>query len=535
MVTLKDDDMPVMIRHQRAISHLRERKRSDRIALFLGAGVSKPFGFPKWNELIEIIEQQPEFADYAAVSATNNLAFRTQALIQYLHRGLCGLSGLIDAAAERVAKHKWIAILHRCLYQGTASDSEMPSHPYLGTFLSVIKDSPLTINYNFDDCIERMLASAFASEQSSNNEKVYETVWDPSTQYQRARGVIYHPNGFLPKKLIDGYSDSIVFAEGEFSDQLIQSMHGHYSTLVSHLSRYTALLIGLSLDDPTLKHLLRQNTHLNPGHVHYWLKYCKSLPDSATMREEQEVNYEVYGVITLHVTEEEFSSFGRLLACSNDEYAEAADRLGVNVKQIYYITGAVGAGKSSAVQKMKSLCWIGEWIDPKPEILAKPHIDLTIEERAEVDAWISQQFRKKDFKVSGIIDGLVICDRSPLDPLAFSRPEARGGRAKAHIDVIAPSASSRRLVKGHVIFLTATGGELLSRANHRLIDATDTYLENQQITLKEIYQAPNPALTEISTCGRSLQQVVRNVAKAIHLGPYNEFDIHQRLEELTRV
>ena len=252
------------------------------------------------------------------------------------------------------------------------------------------------------------------------------------------------------------------------------------------------------------------------------------------MREEQEVNYEVYGIITLHMTGEEFSSFGRLLACSNDEYSEAADRLGVKVKQIYYITGAVGAGKSSAVQKMKSLCWIGEWVDPKPEILAKPHIELSPEERAEVDAWVSQQFRKKDFKIAGIVDGLVICDRSPLDPLAFSKPEARGGRARGHIDAMAPRESSRRLSKGHVIFLTATGGELLSRAKHRHIEATDTYLENQQATLKEIYQAPNEAVTEISTCGRSLQQVVKNVAKAIHLGTYKEFDVHHRLEELTR-
>ncbi len=533
-MTLRAEDLQVMVRHQRALCHLRERRRSERIALFLGAGVSTPLGFPNWNELIDRIERQPEFSGYAAASAANSLAFRTQALIQHLQRELCGSAGAIDAAAERVAKHKWISIVHRCLYQGAVPDTEMLSHPYLGNFLSVIKESPLTINYNFDDCIERMLASTFAAEQSTKNERVYETVWDSSTQYQRSRGVIYHPNGFLPKKLIDGYSDNIVFAEGEFADQLIQSMHGHYSTLVSHLSRYTSLLIGLSLDDPTLKHLLRQNTHLNPGHVHYWLKYCESLPAPAAMREEQEVNFEVYGIITLHLTEEEFSSFGRLLACSNDEYAEAADGLGVKVKQIYYVTGAVGAGKSSAVQKMKSLCWIGEWVEPKPEILAKPHIELSPTERAEVDAWVSLQFRKKDFKISGIVDGLVICDRSPLDPLAFSKPEARGGRAKGHLDAMAPSASSRRLSKGHVIFLTATGGELLSRAKHRHIDATDTYLENQQATLKEIYQAPNVAVTEISTCGRSLPQVVRNIAKAIHLGSYNEFDVHHRLEEVTR-
>jgi hypothetical protein len=526
--------MQVMSRHERALCHLRERKRSDRIALFLGAGVSKNFGFPDWKELIDRIEQQPEFSDYVAPASGQSLAFRTQVLIQHLQRSSAGTTNPIDAAAERVAKHKWISIVQRCLYSGTKSDSELQEHPYLGTFLSVIKESPLTINYNFDDCIERMLASTFATEQSSRNERVYETVWDPSTQYQRSKGVIYHPNGFLPKKLIDGYSDQIVFAEGEFADQLIQSMHGHYSTLISHLSRYTSLLLGLSLDDPTLKHLLRQNTYLNPGHVHYWLKHCETLPTPDAMREEQEVNFEVYGIITLHLTSCEFASFGRLLACGDDEYAEAADRLGIDVKQIYYITGAVGAGKSSAVQKMKSLCWLGEWVDPKPDVLAKAHVDLSPEERAEVDRWVSQQFRKKDFKIGATIDGLIICDRSPIDPLAFTGDEARSARAREHIDTMAPQASPRRLAKGHVIFLSATGGELLARAKHRHLEATEEYLDCQQQTLRDLYKMPNSAVTEISTCGRSLAQVVRNVAKTIHLGAYTEFDLHLRLKELTR-
>lgn len=534
MSNLEDADLELMVRHQHALCHLRERKRSERIALFLGAGISKPIGFPTWSELIDRIERQPEFSGYTKVAEGNNLAFRTQALIQHLQRQESHHAGTIDAAAERVAKHKWISVVHRCLYEGAAIESEMGQHPYLGSFLSVIKDSPLTINYNFDDSVERMLANAFATEQSQKNERVYETVWDPSTQYQKSKGVIYHPNGFLPKKLIDGYSDNIVFAEGEFADQLIQSMHGHYSTLVSHLSRYTSLLMGLSLDDPTLKHLLRQNTHLNPGHVHYWLKCCSSLPDKATMLEEKQVNYEVYGVITLHLTSDEFASFGKLLACNDDEYAEAADRLGVKTKRIYYVTGAVGAGKSSAVQKMKSLCWIGEWIDPKPEVLAKPHVELTTQERADVDSWVSKQFRKKDFKINGIRSGLIICDRSPLDPLAFTAPETRRARARGHLDEMAPQASTRRLTKGHVIFLSATGGELLSRSKHRHIDATDSYLESQQRTLRDIYKLSNKAVTEVSTCGRSLSQVVRNVARVIHLGEYEEFDIHERLSDLAK-
>ena len=533
MSSFNNEDLAVLIRHQRALSHLRERKRSDRIAIFLGAGASIEFGFPGWAQLIERIEGTPEFKQYSKPKGNQSLTFRTQALIQHLQRISCSESQQIDAAVERIAKHKWISIVHRCLYEGTSTDQELRGHSYLGSFLGLIKESPLTINYNFDDCIERMLATEFSAEQLKYNEKIYETVWDPSTQYQRSKGVIYHPNGFLPKRLIDGYSNDIVFAEGEFADQLIHSMQGHYSTLISHLTRYTSLLIGLSIEDPTLRHLLRQNTHLNPGHVHYWLKYCKELPEQGVMSEEQDVNFEVYGIITLHLTEKEFKSFGRLLSCEDSEYAELADRCGVSEQRIYYVTGAVGAGKSSVVQKMKSLSWIGEWVDSKPETLAKPHIELSLDERKKVDDWVSNQFRKKDFKMSGVKGGLIICDRSPIDPLAFAKSENLASRTRDHLEQMISKQSGRRLSNGHVIFLSATGGELLSRAKHRHIDANEEYLSNQQNTLKNLYQIPNSGVTEISTCGRTLPQVVRNVAKVIHLGSKEQFCIQSRLEDLA--
>ncbi|WP_339868718.1 hypothetical protein [Pseudohongiella nitratireducens] len=188
MSILKPEDLAVLQRHQRALCHLRERKRSDRIAIFLGAGTSKPFGFPSWKELIDRIESANEFEGLETTRNNQSLAYRTQALLNYLQRQASIEGQLIDATAERVAKHNWISIVHKSLYEGTDEDSNLEYHPYLKYFLSVIKESPLTINYNFDDCVERMLAKEFAPEQSDINERVYETVWDPSTQYQRSKG-----------------------------------------------------------------------------------------------------------------------------------------------------------------------------------------------------------------------------------------------------------------------------------------------------------------------------------------------------------
>ncbi|UAA38031.1 SIR2 family protein [Paraneptunicella aestuarii] len=532
MVTLQDSDLEVLRRHFKALSHLRERKNSERIALFLGAGASKALGFPNWLDLVTRIENEPEFKDYQPNIGNNDLTVRTQGLLQHLIKKETLKDKQVDAASERAAKYKWLHIVHKCLYAETSIAKGNLAHPYLPSFLSLIKESPLTINYNFDDCIEQMLSQAYYQEQINNKEKVFETVWEPSTQYQRSKGVIYHPNGFLPFKLVEGYSDNIVFAESEFADQLIQTMHGHYSTLVSHLSRYTSLLIGLSLNDPTLKHLLRQNTQLNPGHVHYYLKYCNELPNEHSMKAEQEVNFEVYGVITIHLTDEEFSSFGRLLSCGDEHYEEFTDRLGLPVQRIYYVTGAVGAGKTTTVNKMKSLRWFGEWVESKPEELAKPHTELTKSERDKIDIWISEQFRKKDFKISGVKCGVVISDRSPLDPLAFAKENAIRERASQHLEILSPAVSDRRLKPGHIILLSASGSELLSRAKHRH-NVSSEYFETQEKLIRNLYKEPNPTITEISTSNRSITQVVKQIAKVIHLNPYEEFDIHSRLEELS--
>jgi len=272
---------------------------------------------------------------------------------------------------------------------------------------------------------------------------------------------------------------------------------------------------------------------MNPGHVHYWLKFCSELPEEDVMREERSINYDVYGIITLHLTSSEYSSFGRLLACSKSEYLEAADKCGVKEKYLNYVTGAVGAGKSSVVQKLKSLCWIGEWVDHRPTTLAKPHTALSTVERVKVDSWISNQFRKKDFKISEFKDGIIVCDRSPLDPLAFTEEDSIKKRAKEHIEELVPQRSSRRLTKGQVIFLSATGEELKSRSHHRHTEASAEYLSKQQDRLNYLYTMPSNAVKEVSTQGRTLNEVVRNVAKIIHLSSYDEIDIHSRISELA--
>jgi hypothetical protein len=537
MAALQEEDKNVLKRYSRAIMHLRDRERAARLALGLGAGVSVDLGFPNWKDLVARLSDHADLKD-ARVPVGATLTIKTQALIQHLERTV-HKRFTASAEVEREVRYRWIKLLHEALYRGVPSDpSELrKQHPYLDYYLDLIKKSPVTINYNFDDSIERMLGHAYSTEQEHTNERVYETVWEPSTQFRRTTGVIYHPNGFLPYSLVEGFSDHIVFSEGEYADQLIDVMSGHYATLAAHLTRYTCLFLGLSLSDSTLKHLLRQNVHANPGHPHYYVRYWSDEASIPTDHLDAETlaNFDVYGVITLHLTKAGMCSLGRLLSCSDAQLRDSLDSLDLKKRHIYYISGAVGSGKTSVIQHLKSISTLAEWKEPRPALLQKPHTSLNEEERREVDVWVSRQFRSKNFRLLAAHDLLIACDRTPLDPLVFANPDELSHRAKEHLDVIQPNQKGEKLLPGHVILLTASAEELMARAKERHKGADLPYLRKQQDLFKNLFGSEeNSAITELSTSSRTLSSVVRAVCKVIHLGEYIEFDLAARLEELAR-
>jgi SIR2-like domain len=143
----------------------------------------------------------------------------------------------------------------------------------------------------------------------------YETTYRPNAQFQNDHGVIYQPNGFLPSVFEDGTSSELVFADDSFQDQLISAASGQFVHLSNFIFRNTCLLVGLSLEDSTLQHLLRQNALSNPGHIHYMVHFVKS--ESAYDRKTYEAlflaNFTSYNIYTLFWT-------GAGSACSQSSF-----------------------------------------------------------------------------------------------------------------------------------------------------------------------------------------------------------------------
>ena len=185
-----------------------------------------------------------------------------------------------------------------------------------------MKNTQLTVTYNFDDSLETMLALARTPDEKLRT-RGYEVLDNPYLQCRHRSGVIYHPNGYLPAEFGDGASSDVVFSDDSFQDQLLAATNGGYFHLTNHLTQNTCLLVGLSLEDSTLQSMLRQNAVRNPGHIHYLVSFT---PDPAARDHDAEravfaTNFESFGVYTLFLGNRQIKALAELIQMDDAAFA----------------------------------------------------------------------------------------------------------------------------------------------------------------------------------------------------------------------
>lgn len=513
--------------------HMRQRAhRDNRLGLCLGAGVSADFDIPSWKGLIERIADNPLIKGRDLLKVSESLTAQSQFLYQrYLQSLPKPPDGEDDVLRARRVGLGWLHIVHECLYRNAKkNDLDLRQHPYLWDLVPLIKKSAMTINYNFDDTVERTLYLHNKENGVGSDDKGFEVVWQPSSQFRRNHGVIYHPNGFLPLLTIDGFSEQIVFMEQEFADQLVDVGTGHYLSLLNHLANHTIIFLGLSLSDTNLKHLLRISTRHNPGNFHYHIHWCEKGKPSVDEQEAiRKANFSIYNLVTLFLTTDEIKELAKILVSEPEEFDELCDveRDGVHTEFRYYLTGTVGSGKTTTLEQMRSVGTFDEWVDRRHPLLGRPHGELDSDERRSVDEWINQQFRKKNRRVSNASGMIAVVDRSPLDPLYFvPDKEAESKRASELLQWMVPgSGPITRIAPGHLIVFKCDPRVLRLRLASRDKTYTEEQLVPQAKTVESIWRG-YPA-TIIDTTNMSASQVVSKVLETILFRPYDPIDIHR--------
>ena len=125
------------------------------------------------------------------------------------------------------------------------------------------------INFNFDNLLEQELA----------RRKIAHSSIVSAFELKRTGLTILHPHGFLPQTgKVDGCN--LVFTEDEYHDLIESSFHWALTEIVHGLRHSTALFIGLSMSDPSLRRLLDASREAHDYPVHFQLLKRHVIQDS---------------------------------------------------------------------------------------------------------------------------------------------------------------------------------------------------------------------------------------------------------------
>lgn len=526
--------------YTRAVIHMRSQFKRKRLSLVFGAGISLSLGFPKWEDLVKRIGCNPRIQGQTIAdnSEGRSLESISEMLFQHFKTNWIKTEDTkshLSAYEEKKMLADWRDIIHDCLYREAPNLVEkIKNHPYLKAYVGVMKNSEMTVNYNFDDSLERLLAlnkSEDDTESGLNNE----SVWNPYVQARPGQAMIYHPNGFLPEDKHARQSETLVFSDESFADQLLGSMRGNLSSLVHLFTKNTCMLIGLSLTDNTLRHLLRQSAQISPGNFHYYIAYVdKNAPplDASQKSAIVESNFNVYNLITLFLDDEQIAALGGLIGKASEDFMIMSEQLGVETKYCYYLVGAVGTGKTTALSSLGSLSTYNEWIDDRIGLLSVHPNELSKEEELQVNQWVNRQFMKKNWELHKKEEGIYVIDRSPVDPLAYVKEDKnKAKRAKSLISAIRPGKSNTPVQPGQVILLTAKTDDLRTRILGKRKHWDTDELKNLQERTDKLYDGPG--IKKIDTHNRSIDAVVRDISRMIHLDVYKPADLEKRLMEIS--
>jgi hypothetical protein len=541
-----DATKSVLTQYPRAVTHLRRQLDDGRLGLIFGAGVSKPYGFPDWKELVDRIALDAD-VDAGSIFTSDidllPLPIFTEVLYQRYkerhHNKLAEISSSIGDL-DRLLLAGWRRVIHRALYDGIPGDSSAlyeieSAYQHL---LKVVKKAPFTVTYNFDDTLERLLLHV-RNEDERVSTQTFQTVVDARLTYRQGRTVILHVNGYLPYQLLDSTSDMLVFNEGTFADQLIDVMAGQYSTLLHYLTKNTCLLVGLSLNDETLRHLLRQSARLSPGNYHYLVRYVPIDSDMSQARRtaESTSNFETYNLITLYLGDAEMQALGDLLTQPTADVVSKAEELGVSLCYTYYIVGVPGVGKTTTVGHFNSLITHDEWLDPINPLMGMPFVSLTPEQESKVDRWVLEQVGLKNRRMLDMTReapiGIHIIDRCPLDAITFTQPDGWASKARDILAAIQPGKAKRRKTHdGKLILMKGDPAEIRIRAATRDKQTTEEYTYLLHKALEALYCGPGTAVLDVERM--SVQDVVKAVARTIFCEPYRERGLHDLLLRTER-
>jgi hypothetical protein len=268
--------------------HLRTLKDAwarGRLVLFLGAGLSVPYGLSNWNDLVldMLLNSEEDFDRFwpnyrkalgAWMAGCYDFSATTLArVVKARKEADCG--DISDLDRQRY----FTKFVRQALYRTFRQPAQEP--PAMGAVTEMIRRSeqavggrriPVVLTTNFDDLLEAELRRKGVTALPVYNDS-------------RRRGdklPVIHVHGYLPRRG-DIPTCELVFTEDEYHRISYSFFHWSLADIVNCFRNYTVLFVGHSLSDPNLRRLLDATRNADEPVSHFLVRPQYRIPDDDRM------------------------------------------------------------------------------------------------------------------------------------------------------------------------------------------------------------------------------------------------------------
>jgi len=453
------------------LTHLWQRCHDhERLGLVLGAGVSNDANIPMWEELVRRLAKAANVPD-ERMALHKEARLPETFLAEILFRKHCADQEL--ATPKLSSKYRayhvnatWKEKIRTCLYQdidGKDFAKTIENHVYLKSLAKLVCAARFAVIFNFDDIVDQAVVShvdeirtAASSAPLANPEIIYH----PKTETRKNAPVIYHINGILPMDALRRGSENVVLTEDAFADVLLSPNSRDAEFVISQFSIRTFLLLGLSLNDNSLKNILRSSAKLNPANFHFAIFHEKEgeRRDAERRKEIFDANESVYNLISLFLTTDEVKALIDILnSPTGSDFDNSLHQLTPGkIDRKYYLVGSIAAGKSSVLDHLRCFTTFEEFGGRVPAAMYQNDRTLTGEEQTVVDDFLFPRLIQKNNSMIRTNSGIRITDRAYLDLFAFSKGDPFEIERKAIELEKRFDAWGKPMEGGHMFFLRAS-------------------------------------------------------------------------------
>lgn len=241
----------------------------------LGAGVSKRYDMPMWNQLlnnylIQIKRRISYNEDYIFEKIGDTSLIKAQFVVD----------NFSQASSRKGREYAFCRDLKKLFYSKNKYKQLTKS-----TLRSVVRcidrnfdKSDGVLTYNYDDLLERTI------EVESN--RSFQTIYKDEDLENKDVN-IYHVHGYLPRKgnLKSEHANSIILSEEKYNFLLNNPMSWQISNQLTRFRENLCILVGLSISDPSLRRLLESVKMSNSTRFHYAIMAKESSDHVPTLQD----------------------------------------------------------------------------------------------------------------------------------------------------------------------------------------------------------------------------------------------------------